>query len=56
MEALRGHPVLLAETFVDPAKFAGTCCRAADREEIGEARASTGTRATSGSTPTGRRF
>ena len=29
MEALRGHPVLLAETFVDPALFAGVCCRAA---------------------------
>ena len=25
MEALRGHLVLLAETFVDPALFAGTC-------------------------------
>ena len=38
MEALRGHPVLLAETFADPAMFAGTCYRAADWTEIGETR------------------
>ena len=38
MEALRGHPVLLAETFVDPALFAGTCYRAAGWTEIGETR------------------
>ena len=33
--ALHGHAVLLAETFVDPARFAGTCCRAANWTEIG---------------------
>ena len=38
MEALRGHSVLLAETFVDPTKFAGTCCRTAGWKEIGETR------------------
>ena len=38
MEALRGYPVLLAETFVDPTLFAGTCCRAAGWQEIGETR------------------
>ena len=38
MEALRGHQVLLAGTFVDPALFAGTCYRAAGWTEIGEMR------------------
>ena len=38
MEALRGHPVLLAETFVDPALFVGTCYLAAGWTEIGETR------------------
>ena len=38
MEALRGHPVLLAETFVDPALFAGTCYLASGWQEIGETR------------------
>ncbi len=38
MEALRGHPVLLAETFVDPAKFEGTCYRAAGWTAVGETR------------------
>ena len=33
--ALHGHAVLLAETFVDPARFAGTCYRAANWTEIG---------------------
>ena len=38
MEALRGHPVLLAETFVDPAMFVGTRYPAAGWTEIGETR------------------
>lgn len=38
MEALRGYLVLLAETFVDPVMFAGTCCHAAGWKEIGETR------------------
>ena len=38
MEALRGHPILLAETFVDPAQFEGTCCRAAGWTAVGETR------------------
>ena len=38
MEALRGHPVLLTETFVDPSMFAGTCYRAVGWMEIGETR------------------
>ena len=33
--ALHGHAVLLAETFVDPARFAGTCYRAANWTEAG---------------------
>ena len=37
MEALRGHLVFLAETFVDPAMFAGTCHFAEGWKEIGEA-------------------
>ena len=35
MRAAHGHPVLLAETFVDPARFAGTSYRAAGWEEVG---------------------
>jgi hypothetical protein len=31
-----GHPVLLAETFVDSARYRGTCYRAAGWEEIGQ--------------------
>lgn len=38
MEALRGHPVLLAETFVDPSRFKGTCYRAAGWTVVGETR------------------
>ena len=38
MLARRGHPVLLAETFVDPALYRGTCYRAAGWEEVGETR------------------
>jgi Domain of unknown function (DUF4338)/DDE_Tnp_1-associated len=34
-EAIHGHPVLLAETFVDPARFAGTCYRAANWIDVG---------------------
>ena len=35
MEARFGHPVLLAETFVDPSRFRGTCYRAAGWERVG---------------------
>ena len=38
MEALKGHPVLLAETFVDPSRFKGTCHRVADWTAVGETR------------------
>ena len=34
-EALYGHPVVLAETFVDPSRFQGTCYRAANWEAVG---------------------
>ena len=34
-QAIFGHPVVLAETFVDP-DFAGTCYRAASWEELGK--------------------
>ena len=30
MQAVHGYPVVLTETFVDPAKFAGTCYRASN--------------------------
>ncbi|MDI6773651.1 MAG: ISAs1 family transposase [bacterium] len=30
-----GHPILLAETFVDPARYAGTCYRAAGWQPLG---------------------
>jgi hypothetical protein len=33
-----GHPVLLAETFVDPARFRGTCYRAANWQALGKTR------------------
>lgn len=33
-----GHEVVLAETFVDPARFAGTCYRAANWQPIGQSR------------------
>ena len=33
-----GHEVLLAETFVDPALFRGTVCRAANWTEVGRTR------------------
>ena len=38
MEAALGHPALLAETFVDPSRFEGTCCRASNWTELGETR------------------
>jgi hypothetical protein len=37
-EVAYGHPVWLAETFVDPRRFAGTCYRAAGWLEIGTTR------------------
>ena len=36
MLAAHGHPVLVAETFVDPARFAGTCYRAANWRHHGQ--------------------
>ena len=38
MEAAFGHPVLLAETFVDPSRFKGSCYRAANWALLGETR------------------
>ena len=38
MEAALGHPALLAETFVDPSRFEGTCYRASNWIELGETR------------------
>jgi len=38
MQDQTGHPVLLAETFVDPARFTGTCYRAASWRHIGHTR------------------
>jgi hypothetical protein len=35
-EAVYGHPVVLAETFVDPARFRGTCYRASNWLRVGE--------------------
>lgn len=37
-EARFGHPVVLAETFVDPSRFEGTCYRAAGWELLGRTR------------------
>ena len=34
-QAIHGQPVLLAETFVDPSRFAGTCYRAANWIDLG---------------------
>ena len=34
MEVPQRHLVLLAETFMDPSRFAGTCCRAVGWMEI----------------------
>ena len=35
MRAAHGFPVLLAETFIDPERFAGTCYRAANWRSLG---------------------
>ena len=35
MQAVHGYPVLLAESFVDPARFAGTCYRASNWRSLG---------------------
>ena len=32
---IHGHPLLLAETFVDPSRFTGTCYRAANWQQLG---------------------
>ena len=37
-EAQYGHPLLVAESFVDPARFAGTCYRAANWQFLGDTR------------------
>jgi hypothetical protein len=37
-QAQFGHPVLLAETFVDPQRFRGTCYRAANWQALGQTR------------------
>lgn len=37
-QARYGHPVLLAETFVDPARFRGTCYRASNWIEVGQSK------------------
>jgi hypothetical protein len=37
-QAIHGQPLLLAETFVDPARFAGTCYRAANWIDLGATR------------------
>ena len=38
MRDTHGHPVLLAETFVDPSRFAGTCYRASNWRWLGHTR------------------
>ena len=38
MQAAHGFPVLLAETFVDPSRFAGTCYRASNWRPLGRTR------------------
>ena len=35
---VHGHPVLIAETFVDASRFAGTCYRAANWQPLGQTR------------------
>jgi hypothetical protein len=37
-QAIHGRPLLLAETFVDPTRFAGTCYRAANWMDLGATR------------------
>ena len=36
--AMHGHPILIAETFVDPARFTGACYRAANWQALGHTR------------------
>ncbi len=36
--AAHGHPLELAETFVDPSRFAGTCCAASNWTRVGRAK------------------
>ena len=38
MRDAHGHPVLVAETFVDPSRFAGTCYRASNWVSLGRTR------------------
>ena len=38
IRAVHGYPALLAETFVDPARFAGTCYRASNWRSLGMTR------------------
>ena len=38
IRAAHGYPVLLAETFVDPSRFAGTCYRASNWRRLGRTR------------------
>ena len=38
MSAAHGHPVLVAETFVDPSRFSGTCYRASNWRLVGATR------------------
>ena len=38
MHSVHGHPVLVAETFVDPQRFTGACYRAANWEEVGRSK------------------
>jgi hypothetical protein len=35
---IHGHPIVIAETFVDHSRFAGTCYRAANWQELGQTR------------------
>jgi hypothetical protein len=44
--SVHGQPVLLAETFVDPTRFAGTCYRAANWIDVGATRGFAKTNAT----------
>ena len=37
-ERVHGHALVLAETFIDPSRFAGTCYRAANWREVGATR------------------
>jgi hypothetical protein len=37
-QAVHGHAILLAETFIDPSRFKGTCYRAANWIELGQTR------------------